>query len=112
VPFKTKQNVKNQMQRDQLLVVQVTGYGDSGLCQVVIKKANFPTGMILLGREAQCMGHHLNESFRVKIPPHLRKLIEEVVKDYAYKQVLTSLKACDENGECRLDMLARKSVTM
>jgi hypothetical protein len=56
--------------------------------------------------------HDLDESFRVKIPSHLRKLTQEVVKGCAYKQVLTTLKACDENGECRLDMLGGKSVTM
>jgi hypothetical protein len=34
-----------------------TGYSlrDSDLCQVAIKKTNFPTGMILLERETQCM---------------------------------------------------------
>jgi hypothetical protein len=43
--------------------------------------------------------HDLDGSFRVKIPSRLRKLIEgEVVKGYAYKQVLTTLKTCDENG--------------
>jgi hypothetical protein len=43
--------------------------------------------------------HDLDESFRVKIPSHLRKLIEGVVRGYTYKQVLTTVKACDENGK-------------
>jgi hypothetical protein len=62
--------------------------------QVAIKKTTFPTGMALLERKGDTVhDHDLDESFRIKIPSHLRKLIEEVVKDHAYKQVLTTLKA-------------------